>query len=355
MNAACDEFFVAPEQTLYEVLEVIDRGAKGIALVVAGGALVGTATDGDIRRAVLEGMGLDSPVGALLLRRAGKIPAPTVTAPADAPKAMLSRIMHAAQLKHLPLVNDAGVVVGVVRLDELLPDEPPPVHAVVMAGGRGSRLRPLTEDTPKPMLPVGDRPLIEHLVRKLQNAGVRRMTISTGYLAEQITEHFGDGRDFGLEIQYTTEGLPLGTAGSLGTLNPPPACTTLVVNGDIHTNLSFEALFAYHREQQADLTLGVRQFDFRVPYGVVEIENGLVTGISEKPSLTLSVSAGIYLLEPVVYEHIAAGEQIDMPDLILRLLGSGMTICSFPIIEYWMDVGTVEDYRNAQRDAEKGE
>jgi NDP-sugar pyrophosphorylase family protein len=222
-----------------------------------------------------------------------------------------------------------------------------------MAGGFGTRLLPLTEDLPKPMLPLGDQPLLELTIRKLQQANIRYVNITTYYLPEKISDYFGDGKEFGVEINYVNEDEPLGTAGALGLLAIPDE-PLLVINGDIITQVDFRSMLSFHRTHQADLTVGVRQYEVQVPYGVMECEGVHVKQVREKPTYHYLVNAGIYLLEPTVYRYINRGERFDMPDLIRHLIEEGRTVVSFPIVEYWLDVGQHKDYEQAQLDMEEG-
>jgi len=247
------------------------------------------------------------------------------------------------------LVDSDGCVVGLVTTRDLLPSDDLSLAAVVMAGGHGMRLRPLTDDLPKPMLPVAGRPLMEHIVSQLERAGIRRVSITTHYHAEKIVEHFGDGHAFGVDLTYVNEDRPLGTAGALALVDRP-AETLLVINGDIVTQVDFHAMYAYHREHEADLTVAVRAYQVQVPYGVIETEGVHVSSIKEKPHLNFFVNAGIYLLEPSALAHIPSGRRFDMPDLIDALLGCGKPVVSFPIREYWLDIGEHDSYLQAQRD-----
>ena len=217
-----------------------------------------------------------------------------------------------------------------------------------MAGGKGSRMRPLTEEVPKPMLPVGDQPLVEIILHQLRDAGVKRVHMTTHHKSEKIYKYFGDGSDFGVELSYVSEDRPLGTAGGLGLMKAPEE-TLLVINGDILTEVDFRAMVAYHREQRADLTIAVREFDLQVPYGVVECEGAVVRHLREKPLLKFFVNAGIYLLEPVVHRYIPNGQRFDMTDLIQDLIDQGRSVASFPVLEYWLDIGEPLDYERAQR------
>jgi NDP-sugar pyrophosphorylase family protein len=224
-----------------------------------------------------------------------------------------------------------------------------PVEAVVMAGGYGTRLRPLTDDVPKPMLPVGERPLLEHTLAQLKAAGIESVSVTTHYKREVITDHFGDGSGFGVSIKYVHEDAPLGTAGALALLEHPHG-PLLVINGDILTRIDFGAMLSFHQEHVAAMTVGVRQFEITIPFGVVESNGVDITGIVEKPSIRHFVSAGVYLLNPEVIEMVPHGEPYDMPDLVNKVTSLGKRVVGFPIREYWLDIGRLEDYRQAQED-----
>lgn len=347
-------FLVRPAQTIREAIRTIDRAAKGIALVVdEQGRLVGTVTDGDVRRALLDGISTEERVALLLQRKAeSPYPAP-ITAPAGTPPTLLLQQMQAQSIRQIPLLDETGRPVELATLDALLPQQFLALQAVVMAGGFGTRLRPLTEELPKPMLPVGDRPLLERILNRLQQAGIQQVNITTHYMPEKITDYFGDGSDFGLSIRYVSEAQPLGTAGALSLIETPDE-PLLVLNGDILTSLDFGAMLAFHREHRADLTVAVRQYDLQVPYGVLLCEGAEVRQIREKPTYSFFVNAGIYLLQPEAHRYIPGGQRFDMPELIERLIEEGRRVVSFPIVEYWLDIGHPDDYARAQADLEEG-
>ena len=345
---------VYPENTIREVIACIDRNEKGIALVVDKDRhLLATLTDGDIRRAILAGYGLDEPVRILIDQKAQSPQGQPVTAEIGTPRAELLKRMKEYAIRQLPLLDSEGRVADLVMLAELMPDQFLPLQAVIMAGGTGTRLRPLTEDLPKPMLPVGDRPLMEVIIEQLRQTGIGRVNITTHYLPDKITEYFGNGENFGVELNYVSEDRPLGTAGSLGLIDWPQE-TLLVINGDILTKVNFRAMLNYHQEHGADITVGVRKYDLQVPYGVVECEDQRVSRLREKPSLSFFVNAGIYMLEPRVNQYIPNGEHYDMTDLIDRLIQKGRPVVSFPIVEYWLDIGKPSDYARAQEDVKNG-
>ena len=256
-----------------------------------------------------------------------------ITAPVGTNKVTLHRLMKENVVRQIPLLDDEQRVVELVTLDQILPDDLRLPQAVVMAGGLGSRLKPLTEDIPKPMLPVGNRPLLERTVKQLRKSGIQRVNIATHFKPEKISDYFGDGRQFGVDIQYFSEDQPLGTAGAVGLIKKSDQ-PILVINGDILTDVDFRAMHAFHLEHNADLTVGVRQYDLQVPYGVIETDGVQVNQVNEKPVYSFFVNAGIYLLEPNVRQFIPNGEKYDMTELIERLIHEGRSVISFPIIEY---------------------
>jgi dTDP-glucose pyrophosphorylase len=348
------KFLIGPERSIADAIKLIDANSAGIVLVVdAENHLIGTVTDGDVRRAMLRHELLESPVRVLLNRPAGT-PHPTpVTALVGTAVAELLALMKHHELRHIPLLDSERHVVDLALRDHLVLDDSPPARAVVMAGGLGSRLAPLTRETPKPMLPVGDRPLMERLVGSIRDAGILNVYVTTHFRSEKIREHFGDGEALGIELSYVTEDQPLGTAGALRLVTPGPG-PLLVVNGDILTTVNFRSLIRYHEESGAQLTIGVRKYEISVPYGVVETVGARVARIAEKPVYPYFVNAGIYVIEPGVIHHIPEGRRFDMTDLIDCLVTAGEHVGSFPLREYWLDIGRPEDYERAQRDHDDG-
>jgi NDP-sugar pyrophosphorylase family protein len=223
----------------------------------------------------------------------------------------------------------------------------------IMAGGFGKRLMPLTEKCPKPMLPVNGKPILEHLVDKFRAAGIHHVSISTHYLADSIIDHFQDGKDFGINIEYVGEDQPLGTAGALAkaAVGDLPL---LVVNGDILTSIDFRAMLEFHREHSADMTVAVQQHEVRIPYGVVTTNGVDAVRIVEKPTLRNFVNAGIYLIQPSVCKMIPRDRTFDMPDLITSLINARKRVICFPIREYWLDIGQIEQYERASSDLASG-
>ena len=351
MHTDLTEFCIDSDMSFRDAIARMNRVRLGIVLVVdSGKRLLGVITDGDIRRALLAKADLEQSVNSVIEskdgdRNTGPV---TVTIGAD-PEACFSLLRQANSL-HLPVVDNDQRVVGLITMDEFLPTETLPIKAVIMAGGQGVRLRPLTDDTPKPMLPVGERPLLEIMIRNLRSAGIRQVSITTHHKPEKISEHFGDGRKLGVDITYVKEDRPLGTAGGIKLLEPSTE-TLLVLNGDILTQVNFQAMLSYHREHCSDLTVGVKAYEVEVPYGVIESEGHHVRGVSEKPMLSVLVNAGIYLLEPSANAFIPVNKPSGMTELIQNLLNAGRPVINFPIHENWLDIGNLDDYHDAQTGA----
>lgn len=348
-----ERVFCRSGMTLRQTMEVIDRGSAGIALLVdQDGRLLATVSDGDVRRAILAGHGLESPVERLPTLPAFDGAAP-LTAPQGTPVADLLRLMSERGVRQVPLLDNGGRVVDLALLWALHDDAELPIEAVVMAGGFGTRLRPFTETVPKPMLPVGGQPLMELTINHLRQAGIRKVNVTTHYLANVITDHFGDGADFGVRLNYVQEDTPLGTAGALSLLEGGDD-PLLIINGDIVTDLDYRAMLDFHRQHGAMLTVAIFPYEFQIPYGVIDHQGADITGIREKPSLRHFVNAGIYLVEPQVRTHIPTNTAFSMTDLIALLLERGDRVVGFPIHEYWVDIGQHTDYQRVQQDLEEG-
>lgn len=354
MNAASDNLRLLPTHSIQEAIRAIDGNGKGIVLVAdAQGRLEGTITDGDIRRALLAHVPLDQPVSELLqAKRTSPYPRP-ITASVRASKAELLALMREKVLHQIPLLDDQGRIAGLATMDDLLPDQPSPMRAVIMAGGQGTRLMPLTAQTPKPMLEVGGKPMLEHIIGQLRDSGIHRVNLSLHYRADQIKSHFQDGHAFGVELNYVTEDQPLGTAGSLRLLEQSDE-PLLVINGDVLTRLDYRAMLQFHREQHAEVTVAVRKYDVHVPYGVVEPQGAHVRALAEKPTYSFFVNAGLYLLEPGALRSIPQDTRFDMTDLIKLLLAQDRIVASFPMHEYWLDIGHPEEFAQAQNDFNQG-
>ena len=342
-----ESVIISPDASITEAIEQLERAGTGaLVLCAEGRRLLGLLTDGDLRRAILRGVSLTEPCEAIAIMS-------PVTTRSPVSKSDALGIMIEHEIDHLPVLDSKGALTDFVLRTEITANGQPALSAVIMAGGAGKRLLPLTEHVPKPMLPVGDRPLLERTIKQLRRSGITDVSMTTHYLQDSIVKHFGDGKEYGVRISYANEDQPLGTAGGLRLIERP-AGPFVVINGDILTGVSFEKMLGFHRVHQAEITVGVRRYSIDVPFGVVECEDVRITQLREKPSMTLFINAGIYLLEPTACDSIPDGEHFDMTDLIKRLLDQGRTVVSFPIIEYWLDIGRPEDYSQAQTDLRDG-
>lgn len=339
---------IPADATIRDAMASIDGQRAKIALVVdERRRLIDTITDGDIRRGILAGLGPDDPVASLRQRKDGSVAATPITALAGTSRSELEGLMNRHLIDQVPLLDHDGRVAGLVTRSALSRREPVPVRAVIMAGGNGTRLRPLTYKIPKPMLPVGNRPLLEVIVDRLHTAGVRDIVVTTRYKASMILDHFGDGSRFGVDMSYVWEMDPGGTAGSLALLEPSNQ-VVLVTNGDVLTRIDYRAALDFHRENRADMTVTVRQHEVTVPYGVVDTDGVNIRGIEEKPVIRHFINAGVYLLEPHVTELVPRERKFHMTDLIEAVIGHGGTVVGFPVRENWIDIGQMADYEAAQ-------
>lgn len=326
--------------TVADLMRRMDWAALEIVLVVdAQGRLAGTVTDGDIRRAILKGLDLSTPASAVMNRK-------PIAVEAHTPRAEALRIMRRFGIRHLPCLDACGRPVRLEMLDGMA-DQTDAPSAVIMAGGLGQRLRPLTENTPKPMLKVADRPILDHILGSLRQSGIRDVVISVNYLADRIREHIGDGAGHDLNVNYVSETKRLGTAGALALLAPRPRSAFLVMNGDLLTGVNFASLFRFQKRTGHDLVVCVRRHSTTVPYGVLEIAGGRVVALKEKPTLDFFINAGIYVVEPHCLDLIEPESHCDMTDLIQKAMDRGFSVGAFPIIEYWRDIGSPEDYARA--------
>ena len=346
---------ITRSKTVRELMSLMDRCALGITLVVdADRRLEATVTDGDVRRAILLGIELDQPIAELLgSRKDNEGDRHPITAPIGASPDELRQLMAEYRIRQVPLLDAEERVVDIALDSDYLSAAALPLNGFIMAGGFGKRLMPLTENCPKPMLPVNGRPLLEHLVGRLREAGIQHVSISTHYMAKSIIEHFQDGSDFGVQIEYVDEDRPTGTAGSLAKASVGDL-PLLVINGDILTSINFRAMLEFHRDHSADMTVAVQQHETRIPYGVISTDGIDVVRIVEKPSVRHFVNAGIYLIQPSVCKMVPSDCVFDMPDLITSLIGAQKRVICFPIREYWLDVGQVEQYERASTDAARG-
>jgi len=334
---------VSPDVSFGDAIAKVDSSGLRIALVVDSNRfLLGVLTDGDIRRAVLSGVPLDQSVSNVMNRH------PT-TGLVSSRRPELLKSMKEKGIQHLPLLDGTGRVSGLVTLDALSVAPEYPNRVVIMAGGRGSRLQPLTDDRPKPLLLVGGRPILELIVTGLADAGFTNITISVNYRAEMIREYFGSGQRFGVNVEYLQERTAMGTAGALSMLEAGKD-PILVLNGDLLTRINLGELLDFHVQHEAAASIAVREGDYKVPYGVVTLDGHRVLSIVEKPVHKFMVNAGIYALSTDSLAHIPPDEYCDMPELIGRLMRMAERVVAFRFDDYWIDIGRLDEYERARRE-----
>ena len=344
-------FAVNRGTSLRDTIALIDRNGCGIAVVMDEGArLVDVVTDGDIRRAILRGIALTEPVSHVVEAKTadGKTHKP-VTGRIDDPPEFLLLLMERLVLHQLPLLDREGRVRRIVHRDALSarPLVEPGTRAVVMAGGFGTRLRPLTERIPKPMLKVAGRPILEHTIRRLALAGFDKIFITLHYLPDVIIEHFGDGSRFGAKIEYIHETKPLGTAGSIA-LADHGSAPMLIMNGDVMTDLNLVAFLDFHRTTEAAITMAGAPYEVGVPFGVVTMDGATnVTGLQEKPIQRFYINTGIYAVSPAALALIPADTAYNMTDLVEEAIKSNLRAKLYAMHEYWRDIGRIEDLQRA--------
>lgn len=333
---------ISPQSTIRDAIRTIDAGGIQTALVVdATRQLCGTVTDGDIRRAILRELPLETPVEKIMNTN------PTIARQGDTKESILVT-MKLTGHRHIPVVDENRTVIEVAFLEDLIQTQALDNWVVLMAGGLGERLRPLTEDCPKPLLPIGNKPILQTILENCREHGFNKFYISINYKAEMVKEYFGDGSRWGVTICYLEEQKRLGTAGALSLLAEKPTDPILVMNGDLLTKVNFQNLLDFHKEHSSQATMCVREYHFQIPYGVVDIKDQQITNITEKPSQRFLVNAGIYVLQPETLTLIPADTFFDMPDLFKWLIERGLTAAAFPIREYWVDIGRLPDLEQAR-------
>lgn len=332
--------FLPASATIREAIAVIDLGSAQIALVTEVESLVGVVTDGDIRRGLLRGLSIEAPVSEIIRRDFHWLPA-------SATRVEALQLMQRETLQQVPVLDDTGKLLHLFRLRDLVEPQKLPNLVVVMAGGEGKRLGPLTRDCPKPMLKVAGKPLLEIILSQCVDAGFENFCFAVNYLKEQIQSHFQDGSAWGSRIQYLEESKPLGTAGALSLLTRREDLPVLVLNGDVLTRVDFSNLLRFHADHQASATLCVREYRTQIPYGVVQLDDLKVVALEEKPVITHYINAGIYVLSPDILNLVPRDTFFDMPQLLEATAQWGKTVSAFPIHEYWLDIGQPETLSRA--------
>lgn len=335
---------IEPSTSIKEALRVIDKEALRVALVVDKNKLVGMVTDGDVRRGILQGIELSASVSEVMNTN-------PVSANVSSSSTDLKALMQSRKILSLPIVNDDDQLVGLKTLYDTLLIEKRENPVFIMAGGFGTRLKPLTDNCPKPMLKVGGKPMLETLINNFKSHGFYKFYISTHYLPEVIMDYFGNGDNFDVDITYVYEETPLGTGGALSLLpDDLPKEPLIMINGDILTNVDFVKVLDFHVQQASDATMCVRDYEVKIPFGVIEGEGHEITGMVEKPTYRYFVNAGIYIVSNHIIKSLSKNERLDMPSLFEKKQAEGFKTLKFPIHEYWLDVGRHDDFKKAQVD-----
>ncbi|WP_067984417.1 nucleotidyltransferase family protein [Neptuniibacter pectenicola] len=344
MNTKWKKVAIAQNDTVLSALKLInDEPLKVVLVVDENDGLLGVVTDGDIRRGLLNNLQLSDPVSLVMN-------AEPIIASLNASSDELRNLMESSGVLMIPIIDD-GKVVGLETLHHLLAKPKYDNPVFIMAGGFGTRLKPLTDDCPKPMLKVGKKPILETVLESFIKAGFVNFYISTHYMPEKIHQHFGKGEKWGINIEYIHEESPLGTGGALGLLPPDlPDLPIIMMNGDVLTKVDFGHLLAFHNESTGDATMCVREYEYQIPYGVVKGEKNRVVSMVEKPIQRFFVNAGIYVVSANIVKSIPRDYVIDMPTLLENKMAEGGDVLMFPVHEYWLDIGQMDDFKRAQSD-----
>ncbi len=337
---------IALNATLTDAIRVINESRHQICLVTdSDKKLAGTITDGDVRRALLRSASMTALVSDVMNAQPFSV-TPDVT------ESNVIALCREKMLRQIPIVDADGQIIGLHHIHEFSSTAQTQENWVIlMAGGTGTRLRPLTENSPKPLLTVGDKPLLEGIIENFVRQGFSKFFISVNYLAESIKDHFGDGAKWGAHIIYLDEDKPLGTAGALKLLPEKPTSPVIVMNGDLVTKIDFRDVLDFHSTQSSVATMCVREYDFQVPFGVVETQGAMIQSIDEKPVHKFFVNAGIYVIDPDALEIIPDDQKFDMTELFDQLVQGSQPAAAFPVHEYWMDIGRLDDFHRANKDA----
>lgn len=337
-----------PDATIRDAMRVIDQAALRIGLVCdEKNKLLGTITDGDIRRGLLVSCEMQDPAVKVMNTN-------PITAKLTSTSEQRLKLMDKHDLLALPLLDEVGCLAGLETLHQALQPTKRDNPVFIMAGGFGTRLQPLTDHCPKPMLRVGDKPMLEHLINQFIKQGFHRFYISTHYMPELIHKHFGDGSQFGISVEYVYEESPLGTGGALGLLPKNlPNLPLVMMNGDVLTKLNYAQLLQHHENQGFDATMCVREDEHRVPFGVIETEEQLIVNMVEKPTYRYKINTGIYVLNPEIIAKVQVNQRIDMPTLLEQGRQAGKRIGTYTSYDYWLDIGQMKDYQKAQQDIER--
>jgi dTDP-glucose pyrophosphorylase len=329
------------ESTIQDIVRNLDDSGLKISLIVdAENVLQGTISDGDIRRGLLKGLGLGSSIENIIFRH-------PLVAPHLMTREMVLKLMLANKIQQIPIVDECRRVIGLYLWDIITTRVSRDNLMIVMAGGRGERLRPYTENRPKPLVPMAGKPMLEHILERAIRDGFSRFIIAVNYLGEMIETHFGNGSKLGVQISYLREQFPLGTAGALSLMDPIPNKPFIVTNGDVITDISYGDFLDFHERNKAAGSMAVRLHEWQNPYGVVQMSGVNIIGFEEKPIIKSHINAGVYVLDPLILEYLVRDERCDMPTLFDRAQLNGEKTIAYPMHEPWLDIGRPEDLLNA--------
>lgn len=342
-RTAVDSICVTRGATVLDALKALSAGRVGLALVTdEERRVIGTVTDGDVRSSLIRGGSLETPVADVMCPRFHHV------RDEGNHRARAMDLMVAHRIKQVPVLDGEGRLQGLHVMEEYLTPEPLPNWAVVLAGGRGTRLQPLTRHLPKPMLPVAGRPILERLILGLVGDGIRRIFLAVNYMKEVISDHFGDGSGFGCTIEYLEESRPLGTAGPLGLLPETPSSPILLMNGDLVAEFSARLLLEHHARLRNDVTVGVGLHSHQIPFGVVDVDGDRVTQIVEKPRYNWLINQGVYAISPELVGLVDPAREFPVTDLIDKAMDDGRRVGHFEMEGDWIDVGRPADLRRAR-------
>ena len=327
--------------SIRQAVQVLNETSLKIVLVVdANKVLVGTISDGDIRRGLLKGLDLTSTIDSIVHGDAFVVPS-------ELSRDVVLHLMTANKIQQIPIVNESMHVIGLHLWDEINAPLARANIMVIMAGGKGTRLHPLTENCPKPLLPVGGKPVLEHIIDRAKIEGFSHFILAVHHLGHMIEEYFGNGDAFGVKIEYIREESPLGTAGALSLLDPLPDSAFVVTNGDVLTDIHYGELLDFHTQHNATATMAVRVHEWQNPFGVVQTQGIEITGYEEKPLSRTNINAGVYVLQPSVISMLTKSVSYDMPSLFGLIQENEMRTIAYPIHEPWVDIGRPNDFLRA--------
>ena len=338
---------LSPGASIKEAIESLSQSSMQIILVVSNdNLLIGTVTDGDIRRGMLKDIQLTDKISSIMNLD------PLISSP-EMSGSFILKLMQSNSFSAIPIVDEFKHIKGLHLLNEIIGPQIRPNQMIIMAGGKGTRLLPKTENCPKPLLPLNGKPMLEHILIKAKEQGFRNFILSINYLGEMIEDYFSDGSKWGLSIEYIREKSPLGTAGSLSVLKRKLKYPVIVTNADVISDIGYGKLLDYHTEHQNSIaTMSVRLHKFQHPFGVVNTDGVNIVGFEEKPVINLNIIAGVYVLEPETFNFLEDEEYCDMPSLFIRLKENNMSTIVYPIHETWHDIGRIEEYTNANESKE---